>query len=111
MLACKEGRHDAVQFLIQNGANLEAINTDGWTALHYATYFKSFECVELLVKSNANLHALTNARETPIHLAVENGFLKAFRLFVSSDFRSTASQMDHQMKIQTLEQKGKSPIQ
>ena len=60
--AVKSGNLQAVESLISNGADIEATDLSGWTALLYASCVGDTEMAELLIASGANVNAV-NERE------------------------------------------------
>ena len=59
-LACSEGLFDLVCLLLQNGANINHIDTQyNWTALHCAAQ-NHIEICEILLKYGADVHVVSN---------------------------------------------------
>ncbi len=89
------GEHpEEIQALLQNGANIEARNTKGATALHTAAKAGFITVVQLLIDSSANLEAVDHQGETPIFYAL----------------RSTIKHKDKQKSVlQTLLKSGANP--
>ncbi|WP_264953802.1 ankyrin repeat domain-containing protein [Wolbachia endosymbiont (group A) of Endotricha flammealis] len=59
-----------VRFLVEKGANVNAADVGGYTALHLAVTEKRLETVRALVKSGANVNAEEYGNKcTPLHLA------------------------------------------
>ena len=54
-LACKFGHTDIVEFLLANGAKVNAIANDGSSALHFAVENGKIEIVEMLLKKRPKL--------------------------------------------------------
>lgn len=57
MIACEKGLHSHVQLLLDNGADLELRDQDGWSALHFAVTDgarTSSACAEALLKNHAD---------------------------------------------------------
>ena len=56
----------------REGKNLDAIDSHGWSALHYATYKGWTEAVRALLENgaNPNIQQMTNERLAPLHYAV-----------------------------------------
>jgi ankyrin repeat protein len=71
--AVMKGDKAAVRSLLQKKADVNAVQTDGTTALHWAVRLDDLETAELLVRSGANVSAATRAGATPLHLAAING--------------------------------------
>lgn len=55
--ACSSGASDVVEFLLGHGADANAVDEDGATALCLATAHRQGECVRLLVEAGADLEA------------------------------------------------------
>ena len=54
MVAAKYGEADCVEALLEWGADKDAVDNDGWTALHWAAVEAKLECVRLLVRVRAD---------------------------------------------------------
>lgn len=62
---------EVVTWLITQGANVNAANTSGETALHWASQIDAPWLVQSLVSNRANLNVANNNGTTPLHYAVE----------------------------------------
>jgi ankyrin repeat protein len=71
MLAAIYGRHDIASTLIDAGADLEARNKSGGTALHQACSFCRPEIVKLLLHSGADSNATNNEDRTPLSIVTQ----------------------------------------
>jgi hypothetical protein len=69
MWASVTGRADAMELLIGRGANVNAVDPDGGTALHAAAFLGHEKATELLIKSGANVNAANNRGNTPLDVA------------------------------------------
>ncbi|XP_042295139.1 arf-GAP with SH3 domain, ANK repeat and PH domain-containing protein 3 isoform X5 [Sceloporus undulatus] len=58
-----------VDFIIQNGGNLDSPALDGNTALHYGAQYNQPNCIKLLLKGKASTNAVNAAGETPLDVA------------------------------------------
>jgi ankyrin repeat protein len=56
--------------LIENRAQVNATNKDGETPLHLASYLGKNPVVNMLIRNGANVNATDNRGNTPLHLAV-----------------------------------------
>jgi ankyrin repeat protein len=70
MYAAQSGQLACVQLLIDNGANVQATNTCGRTAVHFAS---SSDIINVLVKNGANVNAVSKDGDTPLHEAFTVG--------------------------------------
>ena len=55
MLACANGKEDMAQILIDNGADLNSLDQDGWNAVNWAARWGQLECLRLLWSKGANM--------------------------------------------------------
>ena len=78
---------ESVRRLIANRANVDAVNSTGWTPLHWAAMHDHHDIVEFLLRSNANVNAvdhLTPGR-TPLHVAAMHGHHDIVELLLRSN--------------------------
>ena len=69
-----KGDRDAVRTLLQQGADVNAAQGDGMTALHWAAELGDAEMAEMLIFAGANVEAETRVGHyTPLHVACRNG--------------------------------------
>ena len=59
-------------FLIQNGANIEARDSDGWTPLHIAAVNLSYTKMNFLLQNGADLEAKTVYGSNALHLVADH---------------------------------------
>jgi ankyrin repeat protein len=72
--AAERGDVAAVKSLMKDGADVNAAQGDGMTALHWAADRGNAELAELLVYAGANISAQTRIGQyTPLHLAAKSG--------------------------------------
>ena len=60
------------QFLLDNGADIEANTSDDWTPLHSASNWGNHHMAALLLSSGANINSQTHGKQTALHLAASN---------------------------------------
>ncbi len=72
--AAMRGDVEAVRALLQDGADVNAAQGDGMTALHWAAEAGDLEMVGMLLYAGANLQGVTRLGDyTPLHLASKAG--------------------------------------
>lgn len=72
--AAMRGDVEQVRSLLKSGAEVNAAQGDGMTALHWAAELGSVPMAEMLIAAGASLEALTRlGGYTPLHLAAEAG--------------------------------------
>ena len=69
MAASFKGYTSIVELLIKHGANINATDLNGVTALHYAVRFTNFEMVKLLVEHKADVHVKDSKGLSPLDYA------------------------------------------
>ncbi len=71
--AAKNVDRDAVRALLKQGANVNAADADGTTALHWASYRDDLETADLLISAGAKVNAANDLGATPLWTACQNG--------------------------------------
>jgi ankyrin repeat protein len=71
--AAKNRDKEALRSLVQKGANVNATDGDGATALHWASYHDDMESADLLIKAGAKVNAANDLGATPLWAACQNG--------------------------------------
>jgi uncharacterized protein len=71
--AVKQGDASAVRVLLKQGADVNAAEADGSTALYWAARDNNLEIANLLIHAGARVNAATRYNVTPLSLACTNG--------------------------------------
>ena len=71
--AAKRGDKDALRALLKQGAKADAVEGDGTTALHWASYRDDLESADLLILAGAPVDAANDLGATPLWAASQNG--------------------------------------
>lgn len=71
--AVQHGDKQAVASLLKNGVDVNAAQSDGATALHWAAYLNDAETTGLLLRAGANVNARNDLGVTPLALAAQQG--------------------------------------
>ena len=67
---------DKVSLVLEYGANVNVLNSDGMTPLHLATKLDNLAVVKLLVNKEANVNAINNDGKTPWDLATGEQYME-----------------------------------
>lgn len=89
--ACLTGQYQAVTYLIENGADVDASDDEGWTGLHWAANNGHVELVKLLLKNSADVSLIDQNGRTAKSLAATPEINELIPL---SDPSSDSGEMD-----------------
>jgi ankyrin repeat protein len=82
--AAHGGQHQAITFLLGEGARVDAVNSVGNTALHLAAAAGSVESVRVLLAAKAPLDALNEDGSSALHLAGRCGEVEVTRALLDT---------------------------
>ena len=82
LTSIEHGRHDDVLELLGRGADPNASDPLGRTALMYAGINGQTDTMEILIEKGAQINAQDKAGETPLHAAIVFGDPNAIRLLI-----------------------------
>ena len=90
--AAERGDLEAVRTLLREGADVNAAQGDGMTALHWASEGGRIEMAETLIRAGGDLEAVTRVgRYTPLHLAARAGMPATVGLLLAAGADPRAS--------------------
>ena len=116
------GNFSKFKNLLARGANINARNNKGWTALHMTAMFGRADIVKLLIDSGANINATDKRGNTALHWAGEFGHVEIVKALViagadvnvKNKYGLTALQMatkwSHYVKVQNAIEEGKTDL-
>jgi len=61
---------EVMEFLLESGAAVNAVNNDGWSPLFYAVGFARPECAKVLLAAGATVNHRRNGGDTPLDYAL-----------------------------------------
>ena len=83
--AARAGDRDAVKSLMKEGADVNAPQGDGMTALHWAAERGDLELTNILIYGGANVAAVTRIGQyTPLHVAARTGNAAVVKALVAA---------------------------
>ncbi len=77
-----EAKANTLQTIIESKANVDNMDSNGWTALHHAAYNGDFESAQILIQGGANLNSYSNQQKTPLHFAAFNNHKHIIQLLL-----------------------------
>src|SRR5262249_50608373 len=89
--AAEQGNKALIRTLLDKGADVNAAQIDGTTALHWAVYNDDGETAGLLVKRGANVNAVNRYGVPPLSLACTNGDANLVKLLLDAGADANAT--------------------
>ncbi|CAJ1372158.1 unnamed protein product [Effrenium voratum] len=82
--AARQGDMEAMERSVTEGASVNAVDTHGWSALHYTAAAGQLEVCKFLLHHSSDVNSTLNDFSTPLMLAVEEGHLNVAKLLLSN---------------------------
>ena len=92
--AARNADWDGVRALLEDGADVNASQGDGATALHWASYWDDLGSVALLIRAGADVNAANDLGVTPLWLAAQNGNAAVVQALLRAGANPNAVLMD-----------------
>ncbi|MFC1763186.1 ankyrin repeat domain-containing protein [Planctomycetota bacterium] len=102
MLACEANHPQVVQFLLDNGANVDYQDTQGNCPLHYAARSSSADCTKILLSLSADPSIVNYAEQTPLMIAKAKGNTGQFPILEDALFKQSMEGKDLEGEAQVL---------
>ena len=64
-----DAKEETLKAIYESNANINITDSNGWTALHHASFNGDLGSVESLLGAKAKINAFSNQFKTPLHLA------------------------------------------
>lgn len=84
MLSDKALKTEALNAIIQCNANLNNLDSNGWTALIHAAYNGDIDSAAILIKNGADVNAFSNQQKSALHFASMKNHLPVIKLLLST---------------------------
>ena len=98
-----------MKVLIQNGADVNAVDKNKLTALHIAAKKGHVDVAKVLIQNGADVNAVDKNKFTALHFAAENGHVDVAKVLIQNgadvnavDDRKTALHSQLRMDMLTL---------
>lgn len=107
--AARSADRDALRALLRQGANVNAADADGTTALHWASYRDDVETADLLIRAGARVNAANDLGATPLWTASLNGSAAMVRRLLEAGANPNAVLLAGETSVMVAARSG-SPI-
>jgi ankyrin repeat protein len=104
--AAEQRNRALIRTLLDAGADVNAAQTDGMTALHWAVYHDDADTAGLLVRSGANVNAANQYGVPPLSLACTNGNADLVKLLLDAGADANASLLGGESVLMTAARVG-----
>ena len=84
MLCAASGELKKIQYLLQNGANINYLNAWGENALITAIQIKNIEIAKFLIENGIDVNAKSVVGDTPLSMAKENNFYEMVNYLITN---------------------------
>ena len=108
--AAKAGDWGTVRALVERGADVNAPQGDGTTALHWASYRDDAETVDVLIRQGADVTAVNDLRVTPLWIACENASAAIVERLLQSGASANATILSGETPLMTAARSGATGI-
>jgi ankyrin repeat protein len=89
-LAVSTHQRAIAEYLLKNGASIEARDSNGFTALHLSAFQVDSMMTDLLISAGANVSARDNYGNTPLHIAASLDRISPLKSLVDAGADITA---------------------
>ena len=90
--AAEHGNISAVKYLMQSGANVNMLDTNGVSPLLLACKGNHLDIVEILLNYTANINSKTYQKDTPLMESCKNGNVQLVNLLLSNSLSPSLSE-------------------
>ncbi len=90
----EEKRLEMTKLLLENGADVKAVDEDNWTALLWASWTGMPTVVEALVKAGSDVNALDAKKQSPLMVAAQRGNEKVVEILINAGADATLKNVD-----------------
>ena len=80
----EEKRFEMTKLLLENGADVKAVDEDNWTALMWASWTGMPTVVDALVKAGSDVNALDAKKQSPLMVAAQRGNEKVVEILINA---------------------------
>jgi ankyrin repeat protein len=95
----EEGHIEVAKLLIERGADVNALDEEKWTPLHFASRFGHLDVAKWLLAHGASVNSQKKDGWTPLHSAAYRGHFQIARIL-----------LDHKARVNIRDNDGRTPL-
>ena len=104
--AAIQGYDDAVEVLIRDGADVNAVDECNETPIHCAAENGHVDVAKVLIQNGADVNAVDENNRTPLHFAAENGHVDVAKVLIQNGVDVHAVDKDKQTALHSAAEYG-----
>ena len=108
--AARNADPDAVRTILKQGANVNAPEADGTTALHWASYRDDIQSADLLIRAGAKVNATNDLGATPLWTATQNASAAMVRRLLQAGANPSAALLSGETVLMAAAHSGNPAI-
>ena len=108
--AAKNADQAAVRALIAKGADVNAVEPDGTTALHWASYRDDVESADAMLKAGAKVNSANDLGATPLWIASLNGSAAMVRRLLQAGANPNAALLLGETPVMVASRSGSTEV-
>jgi ankyrin repeat protein len=108
--AARNGDHDALRALVRKGADVNAADADGTTALQWASYRDDLESAEILIRAGAAVDTANDLGATALWAASQNGGEAMVRTLLAAGANPNAALLAGETPVMVAARAGKPRV-
>jgi len=108
--AAKARDWEALERLLEQGADVDAKTPDGTTALHWASYWDNVQAAERLIRARADVNAANELGATPLWNASMNGSAPMVRVLLRAGADPDAALLAGETPVMTAARTGAADV-
>jgi uncharacterized protein len=108
--AAKNTDRSALRALIAKGADVNAVEPDGTTALHWASYRDDVESADAILRAGAKVNSANDLGATPLWIASLNGSAAMVRRLLQADANPNAALLLGETPVMVASRSGSAEV-
>lgn len=108
--ACERADWLAVERILDSGAEVDQMQPDGMTALHWAVFHREHKLIERLLSAGADVNATTSYRVSPLSLACEVADVATVKILLAAKADVESRRLGNERPLMIAARRGNKVI-